>query len=238
MHLLLGHLSPWPPWNGVCEVLWKRMSRDNRTKTGGYPVSTNLGSMPKTSTHVLSTTRKHTRGIPKRSFRDCCKSTVLTATHYWPSNGCIPAHMFVSVSAEINPNRSPWVLDSNKKLWFHHSSSHSVWIGYILTVGSTRVSLFVAAGSTVCFLWTIPSYERDLELPLFRFSATCDQGGMKTSTKRTEDIMSLQKPKVVYAASERQGTTAVGEVQVTWGGIHEYARIGEAKAILREFVVL
>ena len=32
--------------------------------------------------------------------------------------------------------------------------------------------------------------------------------------------MSLQKPKAVYAASERQYTAANGEVQVPWGVIH------------------
>jgi len=34
--------------------------------------------------------------------------------------------------------------------------------------------------------------------------------------------MSLQKPKPVKAASKRQYTAAGGEVQIPWGGIHEW----------------
>jgi len=34
----------------------------------------------------------------------------------------IPAHQFVSVSAELNHNRSPWVLGSNKCVCCHRSS--------------------------------------------------------------------------------------------------------------------
>ena len=40
----------------------------------------NLGRMPKTSTHALSTSRKHTtRFLVKRFVVECCRSTVLTA---------------------------------------------------------------------------------------------------------------------------------------------------------------
>jgi len=55
--------------------------------------------------------------------------------------------------------------------------------------------------------------------------------------------MSLYKPKVVYAASERQYTAAGGEVQVPRGGIYEWrkaepqdmdTRIGKANAFLRD----
>jgi len=51
---------------------------------------TNLRSMLKTSIHVLSNSRKHTTGFFAKSFGECCRSTVLTATCYWPSSHCIP----------------------------------------------------------------------------------------------------------------------------------------------------
>jgi len=34
-------------------------------------------------------------------------------------------------------------------------------------------------------------------------------------------IMSLQKPKAMYATSKRQHTAAGGNIQITWGGIDE-----------------
>jgi len=45
----------------------------------------NPGSMPKTSTYVLSTSRKHMTGFLMKSSGECCGSTVLTAACYWPS---------------------------------------------------------------------------------------------------------------------------------------------------------
>ena len=39
--------------------------------------------------------------------------------------------------------------------------------------------------------------------------------------------MSLQKPKVVHAASERQYTAAGGEVRVPWDGVHERRKAEE-----------
>jgi len=46
--------------------------------------------MLKTSSHDLSTSRKHTTGFLVKNFGECCGSTVLTAACYWPSNHCIP----------------------------------------------------------------------------------------------------------------------------------------------------
>jgi len=39
----------------------------------------NLGSMPKTSTHALSNSRKHTTGFLLKRFVERCRSMVLTA---------------------------------------------------------------------------------------------------------------------------------------------------------------
>jgi len=85
----------------------------------------NLGSVPKTFAHVLLSLRKHTTGFLVKSFGKCCGSTVLTAACYWPSIHCtcLPAQKFVSVSGELNHNRSQFVLDSDKGVCCHHSPS-------------------------------------------------------------------------------------------------------------------
>jgi len=84
-------------------------------------ISRNLGSMLKTSSHALSTSRKHTTGFLVTNFVECCVSTVLTMTAacYWPSSYCIPAQTFVSVSGELNYDRSPLVLDSDRGVCCH-----------------------------------------------------------------------------------------------------------------------
>jgi len=41
----------------------------------------------------------------------------------WPPGHCIPARKIVSVSTELNHNRSALVLDSNSGLCCHHSST-------------------------------------------------------------------------------------------------------------------
>ena len=74
----------------------------------------NPGWMLKTSTHVLSTSRKHMTGFLMKSSGKCCGSTVLTAACYWLSSHCISAQKFVSVSWESNPNCSPLLLDSDR----------------------------------------------------------------------------------------------------------------------------
>ena len=80
----------------------------------------NLGSMPKTSTHALSTSRKHTTEFIVKSFGKRCVSTVLTAACYRVSSHCIPVQTFVSVSGELNHDRPLLVLDSDTGVCFHH----------------------------------------------------------------------------------------------------------------------
>jgi len=79
----------------------------------------NHGSMPKTPTRALSTSRKHTTGFFMKGFVECCGSTVLTAACYWLSSHCIPDQKSVSVSGEFNQDRSPLVLDSDKRVCCH-----------------------------------------------------------------------------------------------------------------------
>ena len=45
-------------------------------------VSKNLGCMPKTSAHVLSTSRKHRTELVLKILQECCGSTILTAVFY------------------------------------------------------------------------------------------------------------------------------------------------------------
>jgi len=58
--------------------------------------------MLKTSSHALSTSRKHTTGFLVKSFGERCVSTVLTAACYWPSSHCIPAQTCVRVWRAIS----------------------------------------------------------------------------------------------------------------------------------------
>jgi len=74
-------------------------------------------SMPKTSTHVLLTSRKQKTRFFVNIFEKCCGRTGLTTACYWPSYHCIPAQKFVSVSVNLIQNLTPWVLDYDKGLW-------------------------------------------------------------------------------------------------------------------------
>jgi len=71
-------------------------------------------SLTKTSTHDLSTSRKHTTGFLVKSCGEFCGCTVLTAACYWPSSHLIPAQKFVFVPGELTHDCSPLVLDSDK----------------------------------------------------------------------------------------------------------------------------
>ena len=67
----------------------------------------NLGSMQKTSTHALSTSRKRTTGLLVKSLVESFGRTVLSH--------CVPAQKYLSLSAELNHNRSPLVLYCDKQ---------------------------------------------------------------------------------------------------------------------------
>jgi len=64
--------------------------------------------------HMLCRSRKHTTRFLVNSFGECCGSMLLTAACYWSSSHCVPAQKFVSVSGELNHDRSPLLLDSTK----------------------------------------------------------------------------------------------------------------------------
>jgi len=75
-------------------------------------ISRNPGSLPKTYTHVSSTSGKYTTGFLAKSFGGCCGNTVLTGAYCWPSSDRIAAQKIVSMSTELNHNHSALVLDS------------------------------------------------------------------------------------------------------------------------------
>jgi len=128
-----------------------------------------LGSVPKTSSRGLSTSRKHTTGFLVKSFGECYVSTVLTAACYWQSSHCIPAQKFVSVSGKLNHDRLPFVLDSDKVCavaapfpslhqWFSTfslkgaiSNLRFCWRASLTFVNTIQFTLFLLYQNEVCY---------------------------------------------------------------------------------------
>jgi len=99
--------------------------------------------MPKTSTHVVLTSRKHTTGFFVKRFGDCCGNTVWRAACYWLSIHCIPAQKFVFVSVELNHIHSPLVLYfDTTRMCCHRFSSYSIIQG--------PQNLFMSEGYKCC----------------------------------------------------------------------------------------
>jgi len=67
------------------------------------------------------------------------------------------------------------------------------------------------------------SSQQRLQHAFDRFSAACDQAGTKLSTKKLRYCVS-QDAEAVYSASERKYTAAGGNVQLSWGGVHEWRK--------------
>ena len=137
------------------------MPQNNLAKPGGYSVRffrPGRSTADKIFRQVLGVCQiclhmfcrpriEHTTGTTEKSFGECCGRTVVTAACCWPSSDCFPAQKFVSMSAELYYNRSPWVLDSDKG---------------------------VAVGSTVCFLrtiWYLHPLDKVFNNALGRFAA-------------------------------------------------------------------
>jgi len=69
--------------------------RPSHSNKGHISFSSNilrsLGSMLKTSSHALSTSRKHMTGFLLKNFGECCASAALTAACCWaPSHSILP----------------------------------------------------------------------------------------------------------------------------------------------------
>ena len=116
-----------------------------------------------------------------------------------------PAQTFVSVSGELNHNRSLWVLDSDKDVCCHHSSSQSIWIGSRMTSESTMLALFEDTWSIVYFLMTIWCCLH----PLNRVFSMHSSGFLLHETKQKWQL-ALKSPKY-YVSPEIQVS-----VHCTW----------------------
>jgi len=66
----------------------------------------NFESMPKMSTHVLLTSKKHRAWFLVKSLGKCWESTAFAFTCYSRSSRCFPIQTLVPVSAELNHNGS------------------------------------------------------------------------------------------------------------------------------------
>jgi len=118
--------------------------------------------MPKTFTHIVSTSRKHTTGFLVKSVGECCvcTDTVLTTACYWPSNHCLPAQMFVSLSVELNHRRSYFIVDAALRqccvlsplfiVSMNWMDSHSR-VDQGVTVGIYRINRLLLADDLVLF---------------------------------------------------------------------------------------
>jgi len=144
--------------------------------------------MPNMSTHVLSTSKKHMTRSLEKSLGECCGSAVVATACYRPTSHCISVQKFVSVSAELNHNRSSLVLDSDKDVCCRHSSlAYMNWIyshsrvDEGVTVGSCRINRLLLRTIWCC----LHLLSKGLQHVLDRFSAACDQAGMKISAKKT-----------------------------------------------------
>jgi len=87
--------------------------------------SRNLGNMPKTYTYALSTSGKYMAGFLVKSFGECCRSSLW----YWrPSVTGRQVTVFLLTIGVGGVKLQPFtvVLDSNKGVYCHHSSSYSI----------------------------------------------------------------------------------------------------------------
>ena len=78
----------------------------------------NLGIMLKISAHALSISRKHTTEVPCEKLWGVLRECGVDGRQV-----TIPAQKFVSVSGELNHDRSPLMLDSDKGVCCHRSFS-------------------------------------------------------------------------------------------------------------------
>ena len=138
MHQLLQHPSVYCRRMSVCQDAakiiesklhdtqcgFRRRSKKN-TFSHSSKFSRNPGNMPMTYTHVLSTSVMFMARFLVKGLGGYCGSTVLAGAHCWQSSNCIPAQTIVSVSTEVNHNRSALVLDSDNGVGCYPSPSLS-----------------------------------------------------------------------------------------------------------------
>jgi len=101
----------------------------------------------------------------------------------------------------------------------HELDSHSR-VDEGVTFGSCRINRLLFADDVVLLASSQLSFQHALDW----FSAACDRAGMKINTKNTE-VLSLYKPKAVYAAGELQCTAAGRDVQAPRSGICDWRKV-------------
>jgi len=108
--------------------------------------------MPKIYTDILSASVKYmtyVAGFFVKSFGGCYGSTVLMGASCWPSSHCIPAQTSVTVSGELNHDRSTLVSDSDNgvccSLSLYQGSPH-----YGPRAKSDLRSRFTQPQNTIC----------------------------------------------------------------------------------------
>jgi len=118
-----------------------------------YPLSRKFSRNPGSIPKISSTSGKYMAGFLVKSFGECCSRMVLTGASCWPPNNCIPAQKIVSMSAELNHNRSALVLDSDNGVCCHHSSTYCLYIRVLQTTprGPNRTCEAISPGRKTHF---------------------------------------------------------------------------------------
>ena len=233
--------APHPSdWGATCADTRKRVEQRHRRTDGQlresrwpnfhFPAkfSRNLGSMLKMSTLVLWTSRKYTTGSSWKALGRVAGAQSL----YSCSDDC--GRVGEDKSTVHNRCWTP------TRLCAVTTPVHTIWIAYIsgfqpggrapridrrvnegVSIGSCMIHRMLFANGLVL----LASSEQGLQNALDRFSAAWDQAGMKIRAKKTE-VLCHQKQRAVNAAGKGRGkyTAAGGEVQVLWGGIHEWRK--------------
>ena len=92
-----------------------------------------------------------------------------------------------------------------------------------VTVSNCRMECLLFADELVAYCMRGSWSWTGSKLAFDRISAACDQEGTKISSTKIEVLCLLRRPRQC-SASERKYTTAGGDVQVLWGGIHEWRK--------------
>jgi len=240
------------PWKKCREITESNLNecriRPGRSTTDQISLSSkfmrNLGSMPKTSTYALSTSRKHSTGFLVKRFVKCCGSTVLTAACCRLSSHCIPDQKFVPVSGELTIPfavgiglRKGCVLSFFFIVYLNWIDSHSR-VDEGVTFGSCRINRLLFTDDLVL----LASSQQSLQHAFDRFSAACDRTGMKINTKNTEVLCLSTNPRQCMlqvsgnALQQVEKFKHLGVVFASDGRWSEEidTRIGEANAVLHE----
>jgi len=127
--------------------------------------SRNLGNMPKTYTHALSTSEKYMTGFLVKSFGECCRSSL------WCWRPAVTARqitVFLLTIGVGGVELQPFtvVLDSDKGAYCHHTSSYSISgsRNYTPQAKSDPRNHFIRTQNTFCQYEKIYIYKKCVDL--------------------------------------------------------------------------